>query len=185
MTLRNWAIGYYIIEYEQAGSDRAEYGTNLLKKLENEISQKGMNSTLFKYCRNFYLLYPQIGATVSDQLGLQDFEKSATVSHQFMTKPEILISNLPYVSENFVFGLPKGDDLMLSAKIVYNKEYVNEHYPNKTEEELKEIIWKDIKEINKGLTNYKHIKDIIITDEPMIKTSTAKIKRYEEIKKEQ
>ena len=34
MTLRNWAIGYYIVEYEQDGSDRAEYGTNLLKNLE-------------------------------------------------------------------------------------------------------------------------------------------------------
>ena len=77
MTLRNWAIGYYIVEYEQDGSDRAEYGTHLLKNLEKEISQKGMNSTLFKHCRNFYLLYPQIGATVSDQLGVQDFEKGA------------------------------------------------------------------------------------------------------------
>ena len=40
MSLRNWAIGYYIVEYEQAGSDRAEYGTQLLKNLEKEISQK-------------------------------------------------------------------------------------------------------------------------------------------------
>lgn len=75
MTLRNWAIGYYIVEYEQAGSDRAEYGTQLLKNLEKEISQKGMNSTLFKLCRNFYLLYPQIGAMVSNQFELPDFEK--------------------------------------------------------------------------------------------------------------
>ena len=96
MTLRNWAIGYYIVEYEQDGSDRAEYGTHLLKNLEKEISQKGMNSTLFKCCRNFYLLYPQIGATVSDQLDLQDFQKSATVSNQFVTKPEVLISNLSF-----------------------------------------------------------------------------------------
>lgn len=57
MTLRNWAIGYYIVEYEQAGSDRAEYGTQLLKNLEKKIAQKGMNSTLFKLCRNFYLSY--------------------------------------------------------------------------------------------------------------------------------
>ena len=96
MTLRNWAIGYYIIEYEQGGSDRAEYGTQLLKKLENEISQKGMNTTLFKHCRNFYLLYPHIGATASDLLGVHDFEKSATVSHQFVTAPEVLISNLSF-----------------------------------------------------------------------------------------
>lgn len=47
MTLRNWAIGYYIVEYEQRGSDRAEYGTRLLKTLEEQIAEKGMNSTLF------------------------------------------------------------------------------------------------------------------------------------------
>ena len=43
MTLRNWAIGYYIVEYEQDGSDRAEYGSHLLKNLEKQIDQKGMN----------------------------------------------------------------------------------------------------------------------------------------------
>ena len=39
------------------------------------------------------------------------------------------------------------------------------------------------KEINNGLTNYKHIKNLIITNEPMIKTTTAKVKRFEEMKK--
>jgi len=96
---------------------------------------------------------------------------------------EILISNLPYVAENMVFGIPKDDDLLLSAKIVYNKEYVNENYSDIKEEELKEKILKEIKEINNGLPNYKHIKNIIVTDEPMIKTTTNKVKRHEEIKK--
>ena len=96
MTLRNWAIGFYIVEYEQGGSDRAEYGTHLLKTLENQISEKGMNSTLFKWCRQFYLLYPQIGATVSNQFNLPDFGKSATVSHEFVTEPEVLINNLSF-----------------------------------------------------------------------------------------
>lgn len=67
-----------------------------MKNLEKEISQKGMNSTLFKLCRNFYLLYPQIGATVSNQFELPDFEKSSTVSNQFETKPEVLVSNLSF-----------------------------------------------------------------------------------------
>jgi len=83
-----------------------------------------------------------------------------------------------------VFGLPKGDDLLLSVKIVYNKEYVKENYLNVSEEELKEIIRKDIKEqVNSKLTNFKHIKNVIITDEPMIKTTTNKVKRKEEMKK--
>ena len=44
-------------------------------------------------------------------------------------------------------------------------------------------VWKDIKNINKELTIFKHIKKTIVTDEPMIKTTTAKVKRFEEIKK--
>ena len=96
MTLRNWVIGYYIIEYEQGGSDRAEYGTQLLKKLENRISQKGMNVTLFKDCRTFYLLYPQIGVVVSEQFGLLEVKKSSTLSDEFETQAEMLISNLSF-----------------------------------------------------------------------------------------
>ncbi len=94
---------------------------------------------------------------------------------------EILVSNLPYVEENMVFGLPKDDDLVVCAKIVYNKEYLEEN--NLSKEEMEKVIWKDIKQINQNLPNYQHIKNIIVTDEPMIKTTTAKVKRFEEIKK--
>ncbi len=81
MTLRNWAIGYYIVEYEQGGKDKAEYGTNLLKNLEKQISEKGLNETLFRVCRQFYLTYPQI---------------HSTVSNEFVTKPDVLVSNLSF-----------------------------------------------------------------------------------------
>ena len=56
-----------IVEYVQDGSDRAEYGSHLLKNLEKQIDQKGMNYTLFKACRQFYKVYPQIGSTVSKE----------------------------------------------------------------------------------------------------------------------
>lgn len=96
---------------------------------------------------------------------------------------EELINRLPYVAESMVFGFPKDDDLVVSVKIVYNKDYIKENYKGITDEELQEKIWKDIKQINSGLTNYKHMKKLIVTDEPMIKTSTAKIKRFAEIEK--
>ena len=92
---------------------------------------------------------------------------------------ETLISRLPYVAENMVFGYPKGDDLVLSAKIVYNPEYFKGDSKNK----IQSKIWSDIKQINNDLTIFKHIKKLIVTDEPMIKTTTAKVKRFEEIKK--
>ena len=96
---------------------------------------------------------------------------------------ESLIAKLPYVEDSMVFGYPKDDDLIVSVEITYNKEFVEENYKNITKEDLHKKIWEDIKEINNKLTNYKHIKKLIITDEPMIKTSTAKIKRHEEIEK--
>ncbi len=112
MTLRNWLIGCYIVEFEQHGEKRAEYGANLLKKLEERVHEKGLNTTLFKLSRKFYLTYPQIGAIVSHQLNaLPSEEKSATASHlldtdatvtiqhendRFVTPPETLISRLSF-----------------------------------------------------------------------------------------
>ena len=97
---------------------------------------------------------------------------------------EALITTLPYVAENMVFGVPtRDDDLDLAAKIVYNKEYVEEVYGKISKEELQEKIWQDIKKINKTMPPYKYIREIIVTDEPMIKTTTQKVKRFEEIKK--
>ncbi len=97
---------------------------------------------------------------------------------------ELLVNRIPYVKESMVFSREKDKtDTVLMAKIVYDKEQMEEKYPKKDEKFYKDIIWKDIKEINKGLENFKHIKKIIITDEPMSKTTTQKVKRYEELKK--
>lgn len=97
---------------------------------------------------------------------------------------EILISRLPFVSENLVYGNPtKDNDLEVFAKIVYNSDYMKEFYSNFSKENYHNIIWNEIKEINKTLPAYKHIRNIIVTDEPMIKTTTQKIKRNEELKR--
>ena len=99
---------------------------------------------------------------------------------------EILINKLPYVAESLVFGKPdtKKDDLILCAKIVYNKDVMKEMFKDTSVSEYHDIIWKDIKaEVNKSMPAYKSIKEIIVTDEPLIKTTTQKVKRFEEIKK--
>ena len=97
---------------------------------------------------------------------------------------EFLISKLHYVAECMVFARNESStDTLLMAKIVYNKEVMEKDYPDTKKEDYEKIIWKDIKEINKTLPTFKHIKKIIVTDEPMIKTTTQKVKRNEEIKK--
>ena len=73
---------------------------------------------------------------------------------------------------------------MIKAKIVYNKDLIKETLGDKPEAEYKKEIMKEIKEINKELPGYKHIKEITITTEPLDKTTTQKVKRYQEIRKE-
>ena len=115
-TMRNWLIGYYIVEFEQHGKDRAEYGAHLLKKLEERVDRKGLNVTLFQTSRNFYNLYPQMGglfvqneiySTLSNKSGnsiplmdksadAQSNTNCATVSHNFQTPPEMIVSRLSF-----------------------------------------------------------------------------------------
>lgn len=98
---------------------------------------------------------------------------------------EFLVSKLEFVEEVIVYGKPvKNNDYQISAKIVYNEEVIKELYPESNKEEYKEIIWNEIKEkVNQNIPDYKHIKEITITKEPLIKTTTQKVKRAEEMKK--
>lgn len=103
----------------------------------------------------------------------------------FPEELEILVNKLPYVSESMVFGRPEADgDYKICAKIVYNKDHFNEiHKDISNQEEIKNIIWNDIKnEVNHKMPAYKYIREIIVTEVPLIKTTTQKVKRHEELK---
>ncbi len=104
----------------------------------------------------------------------------------FPEEIEILINRLEEVEESFVYGLPDENDkndVKVAVKIVYDEKTVKSKYPNASLEELNKIIWDKIKEINQTLPMYKHVKKLSLTSEPLIKTSTNKIKRNEELKK--
>ena len=60
---------------------------------------------------------------------------------------------------------------------------VIEKYASASQEELEELIWQKVKEINKTFPPYKYIKNMVLTDQELIKTTTKKVKRNEEIKK--
>ena len=129
-TMRNWLIGYYIVEYEQHGKDRAEYGTKLLKKLEERVNRKGMTTTLFKWARKFYRLYPQmtdnlpvrICATMMHQLqSIENKEDAigASMMHQFMTPGKTIISHLSFTHLREIMTL---DDSL--ARYFYEQECI-------------------------------------------------------------
>lgn len=100
----------------------------------------------------------------------------------FPEELEMLVDKLEEVEESFIYGMPQNgnnNDPMVSLEVVYTEDAIKD----KTEEELKKIIWDKVKEINKTLPQYKYIKNMIITNEPLIKTTTHKVKRKEELEK--
>lgn len=95
---------------------------------------------------------------------------------------EFMINKLPYIEESIIYSRNKSKtDTVLCAKIVYNKENIIEKFGK--QKDYKTLVWKDIKEMNQELPTYKHIKEIVVTDEPLEKTTTQKVKRFVEIKK--
>ena len=99
---------------------------------------------------------------------------------------EILINRLPGVKESFVYGKPNEkdpEDLKIGAKVVYDEEHAEEVFGTTDEKEIKEKIWAQIKqEVNQKMPTYKFIKELTVTKVPLIKTTTSKIKRFEEYK---
>ena len=97
-TIRNYVIGFYIVEYEQHGNDRAKYGDRLLKRLAESVNKRGINETILKNCRRFYLAYPQIKvylAAISPTASKKSLGKSPTASDKSSQ-----IS--PTLSDNFI-----------------------------------------------------------------------------------
>ena len=97
---------------------------------------------------------------------------------------ENLVNRIPGIKESMVYGRKdKDDDITICVKIVYDPDIMKENYQVEDEEQIKEVLWKKIKEINKTMPAYKYIREIMITQEELIKTTTQKIKRFEEMKK--
>lgn len=117
LSLRNWIIGAYIIEYEQKGLDRAQYGDGLLKRLEATINKRGLTVTIFQLSRLFYRAYPQVASIVCSKyetshiLPIREiydtvYHKSQEIvekdkgkeisSTKFVTRADLLISKLSF-----------------------------------------------------------------------------------------
>lgn len=97
----------------------------------------------------------------------------------FPQEIEILLNASDYIEESFVYLSTSSDD-KLSTKLVYSLD--NALLKGKTKEEIYTILKEEVKKVNNQIPTYKYIKDIQITTTPLIKTTTQKIKRHEEMK---
>ena len=104
----------------------------------------------------------------------------------FPEEIETLVNRIDLIDECMVFGMPDEvdkNDVKLSVKVVYNKDEVKQKYGDISFDEIRDIIWNRIKnEVNTTVPRYKHIMNMILTDKELIKTTTKKVKRNEELK---
>ncbi len=98
----------------------------------------------------------------------------------FPEEMEALVNKVEGVKESFIFGKQQSDDkedIKINVKIVFDREIMKEAYKVETDEEIRKVLQDKIKEINKIMPKYKAIRGMIISEEPLIKTTTNKIKR--------
>jgi len=131
LTIRNWIVGYYIVEFEQNGEDRAKYGTHLLEEMAKRIKSKGIKGLdirALRSCRTFYNTYPQIRQSLTPEL-----QKSLPIPIRQSLTPElqekhpishkILLSRLSFT--HFVELLRKDDPL---ERLFYEVEAIKNNW---------------------------------------------------------
>jgi len=102
----------------------------------------------------------------------------------FPEEIENLVNRIEGVKESFIFGKQLSedkDDIKINVKVVIDKNRIKEAYKVETEEDIRKAILNKIKEINKMMPKYKAIRGILLTEEELIKTTTNKIKRQENL----
>ena len=144
------------------------------EKLKNSLTKT--RDTISEQVNNVFSTFVSV-----DEDFFEELEDALILSDMGVDTTEHIIKELRNVTKSK--RLNDKNDIKLSVKVVYDKEVVKEKYPDASEEDLKKIIWEQIKEINKTFPPYKYIKNMILTDEELIKTTTKKVKRNEEIKK--
>ena len=98
----------------------------------------------------------------------------------FPEEMESLVNKIEGVKESFIFGKQKSDDkedIKINVKIIFDREVMKEAYKVETDDEIYKVLADKVKEINRIMPKYKAIRGIIISEEPLIKTTTNKIKR--------
>ena len=107
LTARNWLVGYYIVEFEQHGEDRAKYGDKLLSQLSKSLNRRGLGERRLYEYRLTYQVYPQLGSVVADYIlrnGQDVFLRLPTAKMQsidLLTDEKLRLSTAKYADEEW------------------------------------------------------------------------------------
>ena len=137
LTIRNWLVGYYIVEFEQSGEDRAKYGEQLINVMSKSIRAKGLKGfspMALRTYRTFYKTYPQIQQTLSVKFQNSEIkslldrnteiQQTASVKlEEYPISPDILLSRLSF--SHFVELIRKEDPL---ERLFYEVESIKNNW---------------------------------------------------------
>jgi predicted nuclease of restriction endonuclease-like (RecB) superfamily len=141
LTVRNWFIGCYIVEFEQNGEDRAKYGAGLLDEIAKVLKNKGLKGLhrrALNTCRIFYQTYPQIWLTLSAELQNNQIINSLPIPVEYLNiwlttsaksvnetnlSPELLLSRLTY--SHFIELIRVEDELQ---RLFYEVEAIKNNW---------------------------------------------------------
>lgn len=156
LTMRNWLIGYYIVEFEQKGKERAQYGESLLKRLEDAVNQKGLTVTLFQWARRFYTLYPQIEKLFYVS-GPADIQKYASVMPKLESSDNEAIANYASLMPKFISS---ADDIISKLSFTHLREIMSIDDPLVRyfyEQECMRCTW-SVRELRRQIGTNLHIR---------------------------
>lgn len=121
LTIRNWMIGYYIVEYEQNGKDRATYGSNLVKNLSKQINKKGLGFTNLKLSRQFYQNYSFFEAEIKNELLLFLPAEKSQLATDFLLNTE---NELIEKSQSSTDQLEKNNEIRQTLSDELQPDYI-------------------------------------------------------------
>ena len=117
VTARNWLVGFYIVEFEQHGEDRARYGENLLKNLAKRLNRRGLGERRLYEFRLTYIIYPQIGQVIADYIAKnnrQDILRLPTAKLQ-------IVENLEDENLRLLTAKSHGEEWQTPADRLFNR----------------------------------------------------------------
>lgn len=150
LTLRNWFFGFYLLEFEQKGKDRAEYGKALLATIAEEMKAQGIpnaNERELRKYRQFYSVYSHAGESIIEAAGIR---KSLS--------PELI-----------------GDNYLMQIRASLNPEFIDEKYLIRIRASAKPEFGLDEQSIIPNshyqalftTISYSHFKELIRIDDPL------------------
>ena len=102
----------------------------------------------------------------------------------FPEEMENLVNKIEGIRESFIFGKIQSNDennIKINVKIVFDRDVIKDVYKVEKDEDIYKVLSKKIKEVNQTMPSYKAIRGIMLTEEPLIRTTTNKIKRQENL----